>query len=155
MENNELISKFMGYELNEDGYYLLPGNLPQFRGSDHAEWCSTKTIVIDWEDPASIELHKETYGYYWEISPDHLAYESSWEWLMTVVDKIDLLGYFTLIATRSFGEGFYMNIVTGVGLANSTLDNPSKFMCTSSTSRLECVYNTVVEFVKWYNKNKK
>ena len=155
LENNIVLAEFMGYEMDEDGYYLLPGNLPQFRRSDHAEWCSTKTIDINWNDPKSVELYKDTDGYYWQISPDGLAYKGSWEWLMTVVDKIDELKYFNLIATRPFGEGFYMNIVTGIGIADSTLDNPSKLMRVSSTSRKECVYNTVVEFVKWYNINKK
>ena len=124
--NNALIAEFMGYELDEDGCYLLPGNLSQFRGSDHAEWCSTKSITINWEDPSSIELYTSIGAYYWRISPYHLAYEGSWEWLMPVVNKC-------WKEQGRFGEGLgYFDTVT-------------------IFSPIEKVWGAVIEFVKYYN----
>jgi hypothetical protein len=73
LESNKLIAGFIGYKLTEDGYYLLPLDLPQFRNSNHIEWCSQYEVSFTER--------------YWEISEDALDYNHSWDWLMPVVEK--------------------------------------------------------------------
>ena len=72
--DNKLIAEFMGYKLSEDGYYLLPLDLPQFRNSDHGEWCSQYEVSFAER--------------YWEISETALDYNRSWDWLMPVIRKV-------------------------------------------------------------------
>ena len=66
-----------------------------------------------------------------------LEYHSSWDWLMKVVEKIESLKNSVTIFDVGAGiEGLL--IIERFG-----------------TTKLEGTYLTVVEFIKWYNKNKK
>ncbi len=124
IEGNKLIAEFMGAEVDN-------------RGLGEAAWLTApKKKTSNW------------------IPIDALQYHSSWDWLMGVVEKIESLGFFTLVATsRMGGYKYYMNIATGVGIVNETMDNPSKFMG-QSDSKIDAVYKTVIEFIKWYNNQK-
>lgn len=71
-------------------------------------------------------------------------YEKSWDWLMPIIEKIEGLGFEVLIGRIS------CNI-------NKILDrnNPiSGFCCGDISKKREIVYDTVIEFINWYNKNK-
>jgi len=83
-----------------------------------------------------------------------LCYHSSFDWLMPVVEKIEKLGYKTVLATSECGCKYYQNISTGVGIIKETVNNPSKFMG-QSESKIEAVWIAVVPFINWYNNNKK
>lgn len=94
-------------------------------------------------------------SYNMEIPNDEFKYHSSWDWLMPVVEKIESLNFKTVLATSELTcYKYYMNIITGIGIVKETIDNPSKLMC-KSNSKIECVWSTVVEFIKWYNKQPK
>ena len=67
---------------------------------------------------------------------EHLLFDSSWEWLMPVVDKIEELEYFVHV----LGDGCI--IYDG---------ECPKIIRTGS--RKEATYKAVVEFIKWYNEN--
>ena len=78
------------------------------------------------------------------LSDEELHYHSDWNWLMEVVEKIESIN-------------FVVNIREG---HVSILNNGSKppFYTKSDfveESKKEAVYNTCIEFIKWYNKQYK
>ena len=66
-------------------------------------------------------------------------YNSDWNWLMEVVEKIESLGYYVNIT------GTYVSIG-----AIESKTNPI-FIEKDSNIKIEAVYNACVEFIKWYN----
>ena len=75
----------------------------------------------------------------WEDAPSLFEYD--WNWLMQVVDKIESLGNDVLINTN------YIQI---------TFDNGEQFIKTEEINvKIQATYNSCVEFVKWYNEQKK
>jgi len=77
-------------------------------------------------------------------------YDVSWDWLMPVVEKIEKNKYVDEfnINWDSLGEKHHCEIT-----------NTQKFTFETiriyADSKIEAVYEAVVEFIKWYNKNKK
>ncbi len=78
---------------------------------------------------------------------DQLKFHSSWDWLMAVVDKVENLGYFTLITESriqiSFNDKnkFQRNIVN---LWQGEASNSYK-------TKMQGLYKAVIKFIKWYN----
>lgn len=73
--------------------------------------------------------HPETGEY---IPLDEFKYKSSWDWLMLVAQKVDEI------------------------IANEDLDEwISELYIAMSTINISIVYNTLVEFIKWYNNQDK
>lgn len=69
----------------------------------------------------------------------NLQFNSDWNWLMEVVEKIESLGYYVNIT------GTYVSIG-----AIESKTNPI-FIEKDSNIKIEAVYNACVEFIKWYN----
>ena len=69
-----------------------------------------------------------------------LRYHSSWDWLMPVVEKIESLGYTVDIANSD-----YQIRKTGDTEAFIFHYGPDR-------PKIKAVYEAVVEFIKWYNK---
>lgn len=71
-----------------------------------------------------------------------LKYHTSFDWLMPVVEKIEGLGYDTELVYRldDGGHCFYIN------------DSP--IFSSQMGGKKEATYTVVIEFIKWYNKNK-
>lgn len=71
---------------------------------------------------------------YWH----HCSYDSSWDWIMPVVDKIESVDGFRIVIQKNlvvcYGDGYFWN----GGVTND--------------SKLMSVYWAVVEFIKWHNK---
>ena len=135
MNDNKLIAEFMGYKLLDDLYYLLPINLPQFTHSDHGEWCGQ---------------HEESFSErYWEIGFDGLMYNSSWEWLMPVVDKIESIhGVFRRGSMTKGGQlhnATEKKYVIEYGMHDKVIAH------VYANSRIDAEYQAVVEFIKEYN----
>lgn len=80
------------------------------------------------------------YPYNVKAYPEQLSWSSSWSWLMPVVEKIESLGAVDIIIGR------YECIITAD-------DGISYFKETKSKGRtkIEMVYDSVVQFIKWYN----
>ena len=78
-----------------------------------------------------------------------LKYHTSWDWLMPVVEKIESLGYMTIIGANAAFGGHYMNIMTGIKLPNDTFENPTKFMGSEDT-KIATIYSAILQFIKWY-----
>jgi hypothetical protein len=80
----------------------------------------------------------------WFEENTELRYHTSWDWLMPVVEKIESLGFeFMITETRC-------------AIKNNT-DNSIEevYHCELLFNKRECVYMSVVEFIKWYNKENK
>lgn len=71
--------------------------------------------------------------------PEHLKYHTSWDWLMSVVEKI-----WKITDCRS--SIFYFE-------ANEELTIYGKTEPSMDNNKENC-YSAVVEFIKWYNENK-
>ena len=74
---------------------------------------------------------------YRNLSSAAIKYHSSWDWLMPLVEKIEELN-----VTESF---FIIEDKTCILWLTDTKD-----ICQRSSSKIESVYNTVVEFIKWH-----
>lgn len=95
-------------------------------------------------------------GYYTglnEFKAEYLEYDTSWDWLMPVVEKIEKLGVSTDIhyyaGTTKNASGFYGTELLGYSTDLSIYDSTNQY-----DTKLESVYKAVVKFIKWYNKNK-
>jgi hypothetical protein len=69
-------------------------------------------------------------------------YNTDWEWLMRVVEKIESLGYDVFINTC-------VCRITDVGL-----DMFEDIECFVNDNKRQATYNACVEFVEWYNNQK-
>ena len=81
---------------------------------------------------------------------DALKYHEDWNWLMVVVEKIESLEIFDRmgrfnINTKNFDEN-YTSFIT---------DKDEDFIQCEGDTKIEAVYNAVVEFIKWYNNKNK
>lgn len=81
---------------------------------------------------------------------DELKYHEDWNWLMVVVEKIESLEIFDRmgrfnINTKNFDEN-YTSFIT---------DKDEDFIQCEGDTKIEAVYNAVVEFIKWYNNQNK
>ena len=113
LEGNKLIAEFMG------GIYV--------RREDLFDSHIIEEIIYNNNHPILKNNIKTTEHLY------HLRYHLSWDWLMPVVEKIELLGFFTRILDLGMGiEGDL--IIERFG-----------------KTKLEGVYITIIEFIKWYN----
>lgn len=74
---------------------------------------------------------------YWK--PEEMKYGSNWGWIMPVVEKIEGLGYIVVIAKDRCQIGLPDDI------------NPKVSWCTKT--KLEAIYQAVVEFINYYNGN--
>jgi hypothetical protein len=107
LENNKLIAEFMGFELQTN---------PKER------WFGQYFTIPNEAWSNRIEL---------------LHFDTDWNWLMQVVEKIENLGYDVVIkyniCTITNGENEFQNEVG---------------------QKIYATHQTVIEFIKWYNKNK-
>jgi len=78
------------------------------------------------------------------VSEDQLDYDSDWNWLMEVVEKIESLGYWTSLNS---GSDHWFRIGK-LHLNHSLIE----FSC---KTKIETVYNAAVKFIQWYNENHK
>lgn len=72
-----------------------------------------------------------------------LQYNSSWDWLMPVVEKIESLGYIfamqsntVVITSPKSKKPHYKNLYKNDGI-----------------KKIECVFIAIVAFINWYNQN--
>jgi len=117
-EGNKLIAKFMGWEVDDytgrEVNYFVEGQLDVY-----------PKVVSDW------------------VAFQHMKFHSSWDWLMSVVEKIESLGIYTDICKR-----------VNTKYHNVTIDdvNSKKYIADrDSLSKKEAVWNACIEFIKHYN----
>lgn len=71
-------------------------------------------------------------------------YNSSWDWLMPVVENIENKGYWVEIRSHKDGNR------TAIGFYNY---NVKPIANVFKEDKLSSVYLAVLEFIKWYNEN--
>lgn len=117
-EKNKLIADFMGFETN-NVEVIMPEKFSQLKPFKHSKGFFKTSIF----------KHLE------------LQFHSSWDWLMSVVEKIESLKFSVLIGKnncvieQTFGK-------TSLNLGVSKGQN-----------KIEAVYNACVTFIEWYNEN--
>jgi hypothetical protein len=81
-------------------------------------------------------------GYY-----DGLKYDTSWDWLMPVVEKIDAHYSKTFPGNEEF--------VRRILAKEKPLDGPHmEVIALPLASKIEVAHKAVVEFIKWHNSQK-
>lgn len=135
-EGNRLIAEFMGDSVivEDDGIAII----------------SQTSFLLWFSGVNRLEEHRKK------------CYHSSWDWLMPVVEKIELIdlsngqyGYTVHIegwrckVTDAFGDKKSNKIRTHIAIEN----NPVRGLDISS--KIEAVYIAVVEFIKWHNNQNK
>ena len=150
-ENRKLISAFMGYEFADIGY---------FDDEDETEWQRKNQ---DWMKQNDLEDIGE---YFVNIKEnkwhefDDAIYHLSFDWLMPVVDKIELL-----ILDIGVKNKWHVHPVVRWGNFQWSKVNPywSYFEVLNENdqvvfliheygnTRIESVYSAVIKFIKWYN----
>jgi hypothetical protein len=113
IESNKLIAEFMGYDLSKV--------LDEMPLNKQGNFCN-----------GNGDLDKDGKPCYATYAPS-LQYNTSWDWLMPVVDKIEKTAYVNI-------KGCAVDISTIVS--------------TNAPSKIDAVYKAVVEFIKWHNQNK-
>lgn len=82
----------------------------------------------------------------------HHKYHSSWDWLMPVVEKIQSID----IAPAPNYRGYRIEIVVQGYVKISGFPMPTIFKNVSiEGSLINAVWQAVVQFIQWYNKNNK
>ena len=87
------MARFMGYTegyvdiFDNNAYpeWLVNSQLPQFKGTDHGEWCDTHPFPLNATDTK-----------FWVLSTDRLEFDTNWNWLISVIHKMrdtEGLGY--------------------------------------------------------------
>jgi len=95
-------------------------------------------------------LLKDKNGYYKKDGEilyvlSELDYSSSWDWLMPVVEEIE---------TLSYNKGEVLITVNHQNYSICEIKTPFKTFGLLGTKKIQVVYETVIEFIKWYNLNK-
>lgn len=79
-----------------------------------------------------------------------LQYNTSWDWLMPVVDKIERLGYRTDIFKADDSDTHLCQVWTHHAERSQLVSTAKEW----SRTKIEAVYGAVVQFIQWYNQNK-
>jgi hypothetical protein len=129
IEGNELIVSFLGWTKYS---YNQKYDLTHCRDYDCyniGEFSKYSDIYI----PESGNLPAAHYN---------LEFHSSWSWLMPVVEKIESIGE----TDKSYGVLCDIT-TTYIRIGPISIDLKIK----KNLSKIEAVYNAIVEFIKWYN----
>jgi hypothetical protein len=86
--------------------------------------------------------------YIYDKAGNYNSYHSDWNELIPVLEKIESLGYHTRICFDDFGT--WMQIHYGLSVADTS---ETKALNQHGT-KIENTFNSIVEFIKWYNKKK-
>jgi hypothetical protein len=111
--------------------------------------------VWSWADAPLYFTHEKTYDKVMENIVEYVKYNTSWDWLMPVVDRIEKLLYFFSSApfiddeTNTLSGEYFCTIQY---LAPRNLNMPYFIEITGCSSKIEAVYKAVVEFIKQINK---
>jgi len=105
-----------------------------------AEFMGVKKIDHGW-----IAIEGRAYAYNAKIYPNSLQYHKSWTWLMPVVEKIESLKH-------------PVSIIELTCEISNTINDPYNkdpiYIDEPAMTKIETVYEAVVEFINWYNINR-
>lgn len=121
-ENNKLLAEFLGW-----------GKFETFEDSE-------EYVLTD------VEILNLRVGDFNIFGLKEMKFNTSWDWLMLVVDKIETLD--CVIESRI--DRGYIGIVAWGKEDFKRID----FSLEDYESKIEATYNACIAFVKWYNDNK-
>lgn len=121
IENNLLIAKFMGAKFSLSSHSLWR----------HELWLPIHGVV--------------NYTAIGSGNGKIIHYHDSWDWLMPVVEKIE-----SLDSTSVVFETDNLVIITTI-ISKSPYKVKQHSSIGNQHSKIQAVYNTVVEFIKWYS----
>lgn len=101
--------------------------------------------ILEREDVVRIRL-KVIRG---QVGVEHLEFDSDWRWLMEVVKKIDEILYVSSVDYID-GNNEHLESFYALGLKNLKYGEN----ITTVSTDIEAVFEDVVKFIEWYNKNK-
>ncbi len=97
--------------------------------------------------------NKNWYKHVWNgFELSELEYNSSWDWLMPVIEKIESLYGGDAISVRIQYHICEVEMNTQYALAN---DFHLPEIWERAESKIEATWLTVIAFINWYNQNKK
>lgn len=114
IQNNKLIAEFMGMKCTNKKYGI-------FRDETNPVNCKT--------------YYSTKIG-----GAEYLQYNSSWDWLMPVVEKIENMGYNLIIDAKN--SYFYNGLIKDA-------------KCSVADTKIESVYKTIIKFIQFYNTQNK
>jgi hypothetical protein len=102
------------------------------------------------------------------VRTDSLKFHSDWNWLMEVVDKIELMKFpskrpdvitnadytMTWEYRVSGWKAYWFTFISPDEILNYLRDGKGEEEPIYFKTKIEAVYNACLEFVKWYNKQK-
>jgi len=128
--DNELVAEFMGVTETESTFdsYSIP--VPCFYTKNEFHRSNTFTVpdksFTDWISGAK--------------------YDTSWDWLMPVVEKIEGLYFYGHLTKNTHDGRHYMSFITK--------DCDTVAYSSPGQTKIESVYKAVVTFIAWYNTQK-
>jgi hypothetical protein len=120
MKDNQLIAVFMGAQSVASS-------------TDPSGELTNNTLVYEFEG----RRHSCEFNSFGSEYGDKYQFQTSWDWLMPVVEKIEYIGFHVLI------EQNYCRIGEDLDVRVWTVNN-----------KIQCVYGAVVQFINWYNSQK-
>lgn len=146
-QSNKLIAEFMGDRIEirsfgdalprRDSYYYVSGE---------------KNFYLGLVGGSNID-------YLWEREVYKMKYHTSWDWLMPVVEKIESIEFSRDLCDITITWHYDINIQRNYciikpdnSFASTVID---KWDFKSYEGKLSGTYQAVVQFILWYNENKK
>jgi len=116
-----------------------------FLGKEYLHWTfGTWTYWISVRTDLNKSNYKSADGYI------DLKYHKSWRYIMSVIDKIESLGYNTEIASYHPNEKLHWCCIhkTKNDITNVTINIVDPI---ESNSKIEAVWTACIKFIEWYN----
>jgi hypothetical protein len=126
IENNKIIAEFMGCT-----NFKMYGNSFTFDHPNKTKW--------EWSNRFKDNIETNNF------SSSSSFYDNDWNWLMEVVEKLKKV---------TNDDVFLDSLDTSNCRVSIILETELESCFRKSTLEIETVYNTCVEFIKWYNENK-
>lgn len=135
--DNELIAEFMGVTVWKNWSEYLDATYYKMH---HPKPTNDSPLTVEQRSENKEIESKNVYA--------PTRYDSSWDWLMPVVEKINGMG--KMVNINFYTDPMCIETV----IYNWGLGDPQQRSGVECNSPIESVYTAVVEFIKWYNQNK-
>lgn len=84
------------------------------------------------------------------VIPSEMKYHSSWDWIMPVFEKIQSIEY-----EPKDGDDDYNWNIPYIRTLGNNMCRINRMPLSKGNNLIDCFYESIVEFIKWYNQNKK